>query len=58
MGKPKILVIGGTEEERERLLDEVFERLEVMSRTDLYFSVKSTNDAWETLRLTSLSSFT
>lgn len=54
--KPKILIIGGTEQEREKLLNEIFEKLNVMNRDDLYFHVRSTNHPWGELMLSSLTS--
>jgi hypothetical protein len=54
--KPKILIIGGTEQDREKLLDEIFEKLNVMNRDDLYFHVKSTSHPWGELILSSLAS--
>ena len=56
--KPKILVIGGSVEERERLIDEIFEKMNVMQRTDLYFSIKSTDHLWRELVLKDLTSHT
>ena len=57
--KPVILVIGGTEQDRERLLDEIFQKLHVMERSaaDYYFRVRSTDHPWEELRLRSLRSY-
>lgn len=54
--KPKILIVGGTEEDRERLVNEVFEKMNVMHREDLYFSVRSTSHPWGDLMLRSLTS--
>lgn len=56
--KPKILVIGGTERDRERLIDEIFDKLNVMHRVgdDDYFHVRSTNHPWNELILSSLKS--
>ena len=52
--KPKILIIGGTEQEREKLVNEIFEKLNVMNRDD--FHVRSTNHPWGELMLSSLTS--
>ncbi len=56
--KPNILIIGGSESDREKLLDELFESMNVMKRSDLYFKISSTHHAWNDLRLTSLVSYT
>lgn len=54
--KPKILIIGGTEQDRERLLDEIYEKLDVMTRAgdDDYFHVFSTDHPWNELILRSI----